>query len=76
VWLHWLVIILCAVVLFLNWPQASIAATKKTNFQTGVKAYLTGNYTAAFKLWQPLATAGDAPAHFNLGVLYAQGLGI
>jgi len=62
--------------LFLLNGISNARAATEPGFQTGVKAYLKGDYTAAFGLWQPLAQSGDAPAQFNLGVLYAQGLGV
>lgn len=39
-------------------------------------AFLGGRYEEAIAIWLPLATAGDAPAQFNMGVMYANGLGV
>ena len=39
-------------------------------------AYKNKEYDKARKIWQPLAEAGYSNAQFNLGVLYAQGLGV
>ena len=46
------------------------------NFEEGVEAYLAGNYLKAYRIWKPLAEKGGAVAMFNIGVLYAQGLGL
>lgn len=46
------------------------------NFDQGVEAYLAGNYLQAYSIWKPLADKGGAVAMFNIGVLYAQGLGL
>ncbi len=45
-------------------------------FQQGLEAYLAGDYAKAHGVWQPLAEAGDVVAAFNIGILYAQGLGV
>lgn len=45
-------------------------------FKRGLDAYLEGNYAVARNLWRATAEAGDEVAAFNLGVLYARGLGV
>lgn len=45
-------------------------------FQRGLDAYLSGEYDEALALWQPVAESGNAVAAFNIGVLYARGLGV
>lgn len=45
-------------------------------FQQGLDAYLRGEYREALALWQPAAGSGDEVAAFNIGVLYARGLGV
>lgn len=53
------------------------AATQAQDaFQQGLDAYLDGEYQAALEHWRPAAESGDAVAAFNIGVLYAQGLGV
>ncbi len=42
----------------------------------GVRAYKSGDYTRAHALWKPLAEQGDIQAQYNLGQLYAKGLGV
>jgi hypothetical protein len=42
----------------------------------GVRAYESGDYTRAHALWKPLAKQGDIQAQYNLGQLYAKGLGV
>lgn len=39
-------------------------------------AFLNGRYEEAIAIWLPLANDGDASAQFNLGVMYANGLGV
>lgn len=45
-------------------------------FQQGLDAYLQGDYEKARELWLPVAESGNEVAAFNIGVLYAQGLGV
>lgn len=40
------------------------------------EAFLGGRYEEAIAIWLPLANAGDAAAQFNMGVMYANGLGV
>src|SRR5262245_66376918 len=46
------------------------------SFEDGLSAYERGDYVQAMNLWQPLAAQGDAPAQFNLGLMYRHGLGV
>ncbi len=39
-------------------------------------AFLNGRYEEAIAIWLPLANSGDAAAQFNMGVMYANGLGV
>lgn len=39
-------------------------------------AFLNGRYEEAIAIWLPLANGGDAGAQFNMGVMYANGLGV
>jgi TPR repeat protein len=41
-----------------------------------LSAYQKGDYTGAFKEWQPLAEQGNATAQFNVGLMYYQGQGV
>jgi hypothetical protein len=45
-------------------------------FAAGYDAYVAGRFDEALALWLPLAEASDPRAQFNLGVLYANGLGV
>jgi hypothetical protein len=45
-------------------------------FDEGLAAYSTGDITAAYELWRPLAEHGDAEAQFALGSLYYDGIGV
>lgn len=55
---------------------ASGVARGEDSFQQGLDAYLKGDYHKAMTIWKPAAEAGDEVAAFNVGVLYAQGLGV
>lgn len=58
-------------------PLVAIAALPVfADFQAGVDAYQKGDYVAAAKEWRPLAEQGDAPAQFNLGLLFLDGHGV
>ena len=52
------------------------ADTPAQQFQQGFEATTRGDYQTAFKLWLPFAEQGSASAQFNLGVMYANGLGV
>ncbi|MDQ6684962.1 MAG: hypothetical protein M3Z16_07540 [Pseudomonadota bacterium] len=41
-----------------------------------MKAFDSGKYEEAFRLWLPLATAGSSQARFNIGFMYEKGLGV
>jgi TPR repeat protein len=58
--------------LLLFFCGAALAA----DFRTGLDAYNRGDYAAAAHEWQPLADSGDPHAQYNLGLLYARGLGV
>lgn len=42
----------------------------------GYAEFKMGRYAPARQIWEALAARGDAEAHFNLGLLYEDGLGI
>ena len=44
--------------------------------QDGWGAYERGDYQTALREWRPLATQGNAPAQFNLGLMYDHGYGV
>lgn len=43
---------------------------------SGMQAFRNKDYAKAFEEWKAAADAGQAEAQFDLGVLYAQGLGV
>ena len=61
------------ILFFLLSLTAPVAAGE---FEDGMAAYGREDYESAFQLWQPLAEQGDAPAQFNLGVMYSQSHGV
>ena len=46
------------------------------DFSTGVFAWVTGDYAAALREFQPLADQGHAEAQSKLGLMYLLGLGV
>ena len=46
------------------------------DFQKGLDAAQKGDFATALKEWKPLAEQGNAPAQFNLGLIYAKGQGV
>ncbi|MDE0306344.1 MAG: tetratricopeptide repeat protein [Albidovulum sp.] len=46
------------------------------NFEDGGFAYQQGDTESALSVWRSMADKGDRDAQFNLGIIYAQGLGI
>jgi uncharacterized protein len=55
---------------------AALVVPLRADFQAGLEAYNRGDFETAFKEWQPLADKGDANSQYNLGMLYARGLGL
>ena len=46
------------------------------DFQKGLDAANSGDFTTALREWKPLAKQGHALAQFNLGVMYGTGRGV
>ena len=46
------------------------------DFDKGLAAAQAGDYATAIKEWQPLALAGDRNLQLNIGIMYAEGLGV
>ncbi|OFW82823.1 MAG: hypothetical protein A2018_00250 [Alphaproteobacteria bacterium GWF2_58_20] len=53
-----------------------LSSPARANFTDGLLAAQRGDYPSAIAAWRPLASAGDAAAQANLGILYEQGLGV
>jgi len=53
---------------------SGIAAS--ADFDKGLKAYQSGDYTTALSKWVPLAEQGNVDAQFYLGLMYANGEGV
>lgn len=51
-------------------------AVSAGTFEDGYAAYQRGDYEAAFQIWRPLALQGMPAAQYNLGLMYAEGLGV
>jgi len=52
------------------------ATSWSADFDTGQKAYDSGDYQTALTEWQPLAESGHVGAQFGMGLLYANGFGV
>jgi hypothetical protein len=54
----------------------AFAFPTRADYAMGYAAFQRGDYALAWQEWQPLAVQGMAVAQFNLGILYAKGLGV
>jgi len=52
------------------------AQAAAAGFEDGMEAYRRGEFSAAFREWEPLAKAGDPQSLHMLGFLYAKGRGV
>lgn len=57
-------------------PQDNGINDVAINFNDGKIAFNRGDYQQAIKIWEVLASQGNADAQNNLGVMYAKGIGI
>ena len=57
-------------------PPGVISPKAPPGFAEGFAAAQRGDYLDALVFWQPLATAGYAPAQHNVALLYQRGLGV
>ena len=51
-------------------------AVAAQNFEKALDAYKAGDYETAVQEWRPLADQGHAEAQYELGNMYARGLGV
>ena len=65
-------LLLAAIFLFASLPGPAFAGPK----EDADAAYVRGDYQTAIQLLRPLAEQGSANAQYNLGVIYADGLGV
>jgi hypothetical protein len=52
------------------------APSRALDFETGLKAFDTGDYAVAFENWWTMARKGDAKSQASLGFLYYAGKGV
>jgi TPR repeat protein len=52
------------------------AGSAWADWDDGVAAYKRGDYATAYQEFRPLAEQGDAKTQFNLGIMYANGVGV
>lgn len=57
-------------------PDSDTAIERSGAAGAAYDAFLSGRYEEAIAVWLPMANSGDATAQFNLGVMYANGLGV
>ena len=62
--------ILCLTITLL---LGSIGDTESADFQKGLAAANSGDFTTAVREWTPLAEQGNANAQYNLGIMYDKG---
>ena len=53
-----------------------IANPSWAGFAEAVAAYKRGDYATALREWRPIADQGHASVQYNMGVMYANGLGV
>lgn len=53
-----------------------LSAPVSADFDSGLSAFLNGDYRRAREIWQPLAESGDAQSQFGLGMMIEGGHGI
>ncbi len=53
-----------------------LSAPLAADFDSGLSAFLDGDYQRAREIWQPLAENGDAQSQFGLGMMLEGGHGI
>jgi len=46
------------------------------DFEKGLTAYKSGDYTTALRIWEPLAGTGFAPAQYSMGLMYENAKGV
>ena len=56
--------------------SASVIAEEAVSFKDGLSAYQGRNYLEAYYIWKSLAREGDPVSAYNLGILFARGLGV
>ena len=64
--------VLILLALFIVIASSAVGA----DLQKGLDAAQRGDYAAALREWRPLAEQEHAPAQYNLGLMYANGLGV
>jgi S1-C subfamily serine protease len=54
----------------------SVGNSESANYQKGLTAYDSGDFSTALREWEPLAQQGDADAQYFLGAMYFNGQGV
>ena len=69
---HRLSIVLLLIYLIV--PNAVLGSTQA--YEKGMESIQDGNFAEAYFYWRPLADAGDLESQYNVGWMYANGLGL
>jgi uncharacterized protein len=64
------------ILLLLPMMALPLGSPSADELSDGIEAYNAGEYSEAQKIFTRLAEQGHAPAHYNLGFMYANGLGV
>ncbi len=62
-----------ALLAFAAWAGFGTGVARAQDYEAGMAAYEAGDYDRAVRIWDPLATAGDATAQYSLGKIYETG---
>ena len=68
--------VLTALLLSISLVFCSGMTSYAQDFETGAKAYKTGDYANAFKEWIVLAEQGDVTAQLLIGLMFEKGQGV
>lgn len=68
--------ILCGVAFSLANAQTILLPSTEVSFQAGLHAAQSGDALQALRHFQVLAARGNDAAQYNLGLMYAHGLGV
>jgi len=67
---------LCRLLLLAAALTLAPLAQAQEDYDSGKRAYLSGDYAEALRIWQPLADGGNKFAQFSIGSLYFEGAGV
>ena len=75
--MKWIISFLFGAVLFCYASDVGFSENRTTEaYNYGLEAHRRGDYLTAFRAWRPLAERGHAVSQYNLGRMYAEGIGV